>query len=156
MNLYLISVGTKMPRWIEEGFNEYAKRMPPEARLKLIEIPSGHRGKRSDLARAVRDEGDRMLKAVPRHCLVVALEIKGRPWTTEQLSGRLESWMSDGRDIAFMIGGPDGLADGCLRQAEIRWSLSPLTMPHPLVRVIVAEQLYRAWSLLRNHPYHRA
>ena len=97
-----------------------------------------------------------MLKAVPKNCRVLALDVRGSSWSTETLSDKLAGWMSDGRDLALLVGGPEGLAPACLAQAEGRWSLSPLTMPHPLVRVVVAEQLYRAWSLLRHHPYHRA
>ncbi|MEJ1379214.1 MAG: 23S rRNA (pseudouridine(1915)-N(3))-methyltransferase RlmH, partial [Candidatus Sedimenticola sp. (ex Thyasira tokunagai)] len=122
----------------------------------LVEIAPGHRGKSADVARTVRDEGERMLKAIPRNCRVMALDVKGKAWSTEQLSSRLGGWMGEGQDLALLVGGPEGLAAECLQRADNRWSLSPLTMPHPLVRVVVAEQLYRAWSLLRNHPYHRA
>lgn len=156
MNIYLISVGNRMPRWVVEGYEEYAKRLPGECALQLIEIAPGHRGKHADTARTLRDEGERMLKAVPKGCRVLALDVLGRAWSTEQLSGQLARWMADGPDLALLVGGPEGLAPACLEAAELRWSLSPLTMPHPLVRVVVAEQLYRAWSLLRNHPYHRA
>ncbi|MEJ1464018.1 MAG: 23S rRNA (pseudouridine(1915)-N(3))-methyltransferase RlmH, partial [Candidatus Sedimenticola sp. (ex Thyasira tokunagai)] len=99
---------------------------------------------------------ERMLKAIPRNCRVMALDVKGKAWSTEQLSSQLGGWMGEGQDLALLVGGPEGLAAECLQRADNRWSLSPLTMPHPLVRVVVAEQLYRAWSLLRNHPYHRA
>ncbi|MEJ1379217.1 MAG: 23S rRNA (pseudouridine(1915)-N(3))-methyltransferase RlmH, partial [Candidatus Sedimenticola sp. (ex Thyasira tokunagai)] len=122
----------------------------------LVEIAPGHRGKSADVARTVRDEGERMLKAIPRNCRVMALDVKGKAWGTEQLSSQLGGWMGEGQDLALLVGGPEGLAAECLQRADNRWSLSPLTMPHPLVRVVVAEQLYRAWSLLRNHPYHRA
>ena len=156
MNIYLISVGNRMPRWVVEGYQEYAKRLPAECALQLVEIAPGHRGKNADTARTLRDEGERMLKAVPKGCRIVALDVLGRAWDTEQLSERLGAWMGDGRDLALLVGGPEGLAPECLAAAELRWSLSPLTLPHPLVRVFLAEQLYRAWSLLRNHPYHRA
>ncbi|MEJ1297440.1 MAG: 23S rRNA (pseudouridine(1915)-N(3))-methyltransferase RlmH [Candidatus Sedimenticola sp. (ex Thyasira tokunagai)] len=156
MRIHLISVGNKMPRWVQEGYQEYAKRMPQECSLQLVEIAPGHRGKSADVARTVRDEGERMLKAIPRNCRVMALDVKGKAWSTEQLSSRLGGWMGEGQDLALLVGGPEGLAAECLQRADNRWSLSPLTMPHPLVRVVVAEQLYRAWSLLRNHPYHRA
>ena len=156
MNIYLISVGNRMPRWVVEGYEEYAKRLPSECALKLIEIAPGHRGKNADTERTLRDEGERMLKAVPKGCRIVALDVLGKAWSTEQLSARLEQWMADGPDLALLVGGPEGLSRGCLDAAGQRWSLSPLTMPHPLVRVVVAEQLYRAWSLMRNHPYHRA
>ncbi|MES9993265.1 MAG: 23S rRNA (pseudouridine(1915)-N(3))-methyltransferase RlmH [Candidatus Thiodiazotropha sp.] len=156
MNIYLISVGNRMPRWIDEGYQEYARRMPAECELHLIEITPGHRGKNADIPRAVREEGERMLKAIPKGCRVLLLDIAGSAWSTEGLSGKLEQWMADGRDLALLVGGPEGLAPDCLQRGEGGWSLSPLTLPHPLVRVVVAEQLYRAWSLLRNHPYHRA
>jgi 23S rRNA (pseudouridine1915-N3)-methyltransferase len=156
MIIYLISVGNKMPRWVEEGYREYAKRLPAECALKLLEIQPGHRGKSADINRAISDEGDRMLKAIPKNCLVVALDVQGKSWSTEQLADQLEGWLADGRDLALLVGGPEGLDPRCLAQSDLRWSLSALTMPHPLVRVVVAEQLYRAWSLVRNHPYHRA
>ncbi len=156
MNIYLISVGNRMPRWVVEGYEEYAKRLPGECALQLVEIAPGHRGKNADTARTLRDEGERMLKAVPKGCRIVALDVLGRAWSTEQLSETLAQWMADGPDLALLVGGPEGLAPVCREAAERSWSLSPLTMPHPLVRVVVAEQLYRAWSLLRNHPYHRA
>ena len=156
MDIYLIAVGEKMPRWVQEGYGEYAKRLPAECALKLVEIAPGKRGKNADIARAMRDEGERMLAAIPKGAHVVALEVKGRDWSTEQLAEQLDGWMAGGRDIALLVGGPEGLADGCRARADQQWSLSPLTLPHPLVRVLLAEQLYRAWSILRNHPYHRA
>ena len=155
MNIHLICVGNRMPRWVEEGFGEYAKRMPSECRLRLVEIAPGRRGKGADIQRATREEGERMLAAIPKDCRVLALEVKGKEWSTEQLAEQLSGWMADGRDLALLVGGPDGLAEECLKRAEGRWSLSPLTLPHPLVRVVIAEQLYRALSILRGHPYHR-
>lgn len=145
-----------MPHWVVEGYDEYARRMPGECSLQLLEIAPGQRGKGVDIQRTLRVEGERMLKAIPKNCRVLALDVRGGSWSTEQLSAKLKDWMADGRDLALLVGGPEGLAQSCLDRAEGRWSLSPLTMPHPLVRVVVAEQLYRAWSILRNHPYHRA
>ena len=156
MNIHLLAVGNRMPGWVEEGYREYAKRLPAECALHLVEIPPGRRGKGADIARALREEGERMLKAIPGNSRVVTLEVEGRPWTTEALAQRLGDWMAGGRDVALLVGGPEGLSAECLARAEQRWSLSPLTLPHPLVRVLLAEQLYRAWSILRNHPYHRA
>ncbi|PVV06556.1 MAG: 23S rRNA (pseudouridine(1915)-N(3))-methyltransferase RlmH [gamma proteobacterium symbiont of Ctena orbiculata] len=156
MNIHLISVGNRMPGWVVEGYREYARRIPAECALHLIEIPPGHRGKNADIPRAVRDEGERMLKSIPKGCQVLALDVTGSAWSTQRLSIKLGEWMADGRDLALLVGGPEGLAGDCLQRADGRWSLSPLTLPHPLVRVVVAEQLYRAWSLMRNHPYHRA
>ncbi|WP_296898280.1 23S rRNA (pseudouridine(1915)-N(3))-methyltransferase RlmH [Thiohalocapsa sp.] len=108
-----------------------------------------------ELPRLRRDEGARILAAVPARARVVALDLRGRAWSSEQLASELAGWLADGRDIALLVGGPNGLSDACLARAEQRWSLSPLTLPHPLVRVLVAEQLYRAWSQLQGHPYHR-
>lgn len=156
MNIHLIAIGDKMPAWVQQGFDEYARRLPRECALRLIEIAPGRRGKNADIARAVRDEGQRMLGAVPKGARVIALEVKGRNWSTEQLAGQLEAWMGSGQDIALLVGGPEGLSEEARAAADQQWSLSPLTLPHPLVRVILAEQLYRAWSILRNHPYHRA
>ncbi len=145
-----------MPHWVDEGYREYARRMPGECSLKLVEIPPGHRGKSADIARTLKIEGERILKAVPKGCLMLALDVKGKSWSTEQLSEQMARWMVDGRDLALLIGGPEGLSAPCLQRADGHWSLSPLTLPHPLVRVLLAEQIYRAWSILRHHPYHRA
>lgn len=156
MQIHLISVGNKMPKWINEGVNEYAKRMPGECALKLVEIQPGHRGKSADIKRAIREEGERIIAAIPKGALTIALDVKGKSWSTEQLSAKLGDWMQQGHDLALLVGGPDGLSEECLNRATLKWSLSALTFPHPLVRIILAEQLYRAWSLLNNHPYHRA
>ena len=156
MKIHLLAVGNKMPAWVESGFQEYARRLPPECSLKLIEIPLSPRGKNVDLKRALAREGERMLKAIPKKARVIALDVRGKSYTSEALAGQLGSWMESGLDIALLVGGPDGLAPACLQAAHQRWSLSPLTLPHPLVRVILAEQIYRAWSQTRNHPYHRA
>ncbi|RMG28343.1 MAG: 23S rRNA (pseudouridine(1915)-N(3))-methyltransferase RlmH [Gammaproteobacteria bacterium] len=155
MRIRLISVGRRMPRWVEEGYREYARRLPPECALELVEIPPGRRQKGTDATRAVAEEGARMLAAVPPRARVVALDVGGETWDTPALAERLQAWMAQGRPPCLLVGGPDGLAPACLERAEVRWSLSPLTFPHPLVRVILAEQLYRAWSLLAGHPYHR-
>ncbi len=144
-----------MPGWVKTGYQEYARRLPPECRLNLIEIAPGKRGKNADIARAVRDEGERMLAAIPKDTHVVALDVRGTQWSTAQLSAQLQSWLQGGRDVALLIGGPEGLAEPCLTRAAVKWSLSPLTLPHALVRVVAAEQLYRAWSILKHHPYHR-
>jgi 23S rRNA (pseudouridine1915-N3)-methyltransferase len=145
-----------MPGWVEEGYREYAKRLPRECGLRLVEIEPGHRGKGASAEAARRDEGERMLAALPKAAQVIALDERGQAWTTEKLAGALSGWLADGRDLALLVGGPEGLADACRQRAERLWSLSALTFPHPLVRVILAEQLYRAWSLLKGHPYHRA
>jgi 23S rRNA (pseudouridine1915-N3)-methyltransferase len=145
-----------MPRWVVEGYDEYARRLPGECALQLLEIAPGRRGKGANIPRILQDEGERMLKAIPKNCRVIALDVLGSAWSTEQFSARLAEWMAAGPDLALLVGGPEGLAPACLERADGSWSLSALTLPHPLVRVVVAEQLYRAWSLMRNHPYHRA
>ena len=155
MRIHLLSVGRRMPGWVEEGYREYAKRLPPECSLRLVEIEPGHRGKGANPDAARRAEGERLLAALPKAVRVVALDERGRAWSTEELARVLAGWMAEGPDLALMIGGPEGLADECRDRADQLWSLSPLTFPHPLVRVILAEQLYRAWTILRGHPYHR-
>lgn len=144
-----------MPDWVTKGYIEYAKRLNGDCRLKLVEIAPGKRGKNADLARIKKTEGDKLLAAIPKGCLVVVLEVKGKPWSTETLSKQLDNWLHSGQDVALLIGGPEGLSDACVARADVKWSLSPLTLPHPLVRVLLSEQLYRAYSILKNHPYHR-
>ena len=155
MRIHLIAVGSRMPAWVEAGYGDYAKRLPSECALQLHEVPAGRRGRNADLARLTREEGEKMLAAVPKGARVVALEVTGRPWSTEQLAEQMAVWRQEGRDVALLVGGPEGLAEACRERAERQWSLSPLTLPHPLVRIVVAEQLYRAWSILQGHPYHR-
>ncbi|WP_417663910.1 23S rRNA (pseudouridine(1915)-N(3))-methyltransferase RlmH [Pseudidiomarina donghaiensis] len=155
MRLRLIAVGQKMPDWVSTGYQNYAKRFPNDCQLELIEITAGKRGKNADIARILKQEGEAMLAAVGKGDRIVTLEVTGKAWTTPQLANRLESWLMDGRDISLLVGGPEGLAPECIAAAEERWSLSPLTLPHPMVRVIIAESLYRAWSVTANHPYHR-
>ncbi len=144
-----------MPVWVQQGYNEYAKRLPHECGLVLKEIAPGNRGKNADLVRAVKNEGERMLAAIPSSAHVVSLDIPGKAWTTPQLAEALQRWRAGGRTVALLMGGPEGLAETARQRAQESWSLSNLTFPHPLVRIIVAEQLYRAWSLINNHPYHR-
>lgn len=155
MQIHLVAVGNRMPTWVTEGFQDYAKRLPRECELVLREIAPGKRGKNADLARIREEEGERILASLSRDDQVIALEVGGKPWDTVQLSNQVKNWMRDGRRIALMVGGPEGLSDSCRARANQLWSLSPLTLPHPIVRIIVAEQIYRAWSLLNNHPYHR-
>lgn len=156
MKAKLIAVGEKAPAWVTEGFSEYQKRLSHWLPLELVEVAPGLRGKGRDAARATADEGVRVLAALPRQAQVVALDGRGRPWSSEQLAQRLEHWRQQGRDLAFVIGGPEGHAADVLAAASESWSLGPLTLPHMLVRLVLAEQLYRAASLLANHPYHRA
>ncbi|MFZ5698322.1 MAG: 23S rRNA (pseudouridine(1915)-N(3))-methyltransferase RlmH [Pseudomonadota bacterium] len=155
MKLRLVAVGERMPGWVNEGFAEYAKRLADDIRLELVEISAGKRMKTSDLARVKEAEGERMLAVLRSDDRVVALDVCGKAHSTASLAGELRRTLPEGRDIALLVGGPDGLADCALARAQERWSLSPLTLPHPLVRIVVAEQVYRCWSLLRGHPYHR-
>lgn len=144
-----------MPPWIKAGYEEYSKRMPRECELLLKEIPPGNRTKNPDLAKILKEEGERMIAAIPSGSHVIALDVAGKTWTTLDLAFNLRRWLEAGKSIALLIGGPDGLAEAVKSRAGESWSLSSLTFPHPLVRVIVAEQLYRAWSIVQNHPYHR-
>lgn len=155
MQIHLIAVGNRMPQWVTKGYEEFARRMPTECRLNLIEIPAIKRTKAADIKRLLAQEGDRMLEALPKNALVLTLDVNGRQWDTPQLAQQLDGWMHEGRDVALLIGGPEGLAPACKARAEGSWSLSPLTFPHPLVRIIVAEQLYRATTILKHHPYHK-
>ena len=144
-----------MPAWVSTGFQEYAKRLPRECRIELIEIAPASRGKNTAAERAMEAEADRLLAAVPGGGRIVALDERGDAWTTHHLSQQLAGWLQEGCDVSLLVGGPDGLAPRVKQQAHNLWSLSSLTLPHPLVRVVVAEQIYRAWSILQGHPYHR-
>ncbi len=155
MKIHLIAVGTKMPGWVSEAFNEYARRLTDECRLQLIEVPAVKRGKSINAQQAMQQEGKKILEKIPAGARRIVLDERGRLLDTTALSQRLKAWLQGGNDIALLVGGADGLSADCKAAAEETWSLSPLTLPHPLVRVVVAEALYRAWSVLRNHPYHR-
>jgi 23S rRNA (pseudouridine1915-N3)-methyltransferase len=155
MHIRILAIGNKMPDWVDEGFYEYAKRFTAPFSLELCEIPAEKRTKNSDIPRIMQREGEKLLAALKPGNLVVALDVKGRAWSTEQLAAQLKNWQVEGRGIDLMIGGPDGMPEECMKKADIRWSLSTLTLPHPLVRILLAEQLYRAMSILQNHPYHR-
>ncbi len=156
MNIYLITIGQKMPDWVEKGFYEYAKRLPPSCALKLIELPMPQRSKNSSVQQLKEKEAALIEQALPKQALVIALDEYGQEVSTVGLSNKMTQWLESGQDVALLIGGPDGLDGRLLQKARWTWSLSKLTFPHPLVRVIVAEQLYRAWSVLQNHPYHRS
>lgn len=154
MRAHLIAVGERMPAWVSDGYDEYAKRLGRELPLQLVEISTKSRSR--DVARAIADEAAALLAAIPKGAHVVALDGRGKPWSSEDLAAQLARWRMLGKDLAFLIGGPDGFDATVLARADQRWSLGPATLPHPLVRIVVAEQLYRAVSQLGNHPYHRA
>lgn len=156
MHIRLIAVGTRMPAWVESGIAEYRKRLPAEIQFDIREIALAQRGKNADIARALQQESAAMLAAIPTRDVVIALDVVGKSISTEQFAQALAQWQLGGDNISVLVGGPDGLAAACLERAQQRWSLSALTLPHPLVRVLFAEQLYRAWSINSNHPYHRA
>jgi len=145
-----------MPAWVTQAYQDYANRLPKECELVLKEIAAEKRTKNSHLDSIKQKEADKLQDAIPTNCKVIALDVTGKAWSTEKLAGNLQDWMMSGQDIALLVGGPEGLTDELRRQADQLWSLSALTFPHPLVRVILAEQLFRAWSITANHPYHRA
>jgi 23S rRNA (pseudouridine1915-N3)-methyltransferase len=145
-----------MPKWVEAGSDEYTKRLGADLKIEWIELPLGKRGKGFDVQRAIQSESDAILNAIGKGDIVIALDVLGKSWSTEDLADKLKTWQMSGNNVSLLIGGPDGLSQQCLQKAEQKWSLSALTFPHPLVRVILAEQLYRAWSINNNHPYHRA
>ena len=155
MQLIVAAVGHKMPAWIETGFQEYAKRMPPECRLVLKEIkPIERSGRNAETVMA--QEKLRIEAALPKGSYLVALDEHGTDLTTIQLSTHLTQWQQQVRDVTFVIGGADGLDAEFKKQANMLIRVSSLTLPHGIVRVLLAEQLYRAWSITKNHPYHRA
>lgn len=153
MKLRVVAVGHRMPAWVDAGFAEYAGRMPREARIELVALKPAPRG--AVLQRALDAEGKRILAALPAGCIRVALDERGALLRTLDLVRRIAQWRQSGRDVAFIVGGADGLPENVKKSADLAWSLSPLTLPHGLARVMLAEQLYRAVSILHNHPYHR-
>ncbi|MFA7399070.1 MAG: 23S rRNA (pseudouridine(1915)-N(3))-methyltransferase RlmH [Sideroxydans sp.] len=155
MKLLILAVGNKMPSWITEGFNEYAKRMPREASITLIEIKPEARNSGKTAAQIMEAEATRIRAALPAGAFCIALDEHGATPTTKQLTQQMKDWMRQGQDVAFVIGGADGLHESIKHQAQHLMALSAFTLPHGMVRVILAEQLYRAHSLMHNHPYHR-
>ncbi|MBP0597675.1 23S rRNA (pseudouridine(1915)-N(3))-methyltransferase RlmH [Herbaspirillum sp. LeCh32-8] len=156
MQLVIAAVGHKMPAWIETGFQEYAKRMPPECRILLKEIKPVERSGSRTAETVMAQEREKIEAALPKGARIIALDERGRDWTSVQLSQNLVQWQQDGRDVAFVIGGADGLDPGFKAGADTLIRISSMTLPHGMVRVMLAEQLYRAWSITQNHPYHRA
>jgi len=144
-----------MPTWVQQGFNEYAQRMPNLCELELQEIAAKKRGKNADTARILRDEANALKEAIPDNCLTIALDRKGKNIDTLGLAAQLQNWIDDNQDVAILIGGPEGIDPSYLHSINLKWSLSAMTFAHPIVRVMLAEQLYRAWSINANLPYHR-
>ena len=145
-----------MPSWVNEGVSEYVKRLPKDMSFEVLELPLAARSKNADIKRIVSKETESLLSHIQAQDHVIALEVKGQNWSTEKLAQNLELWQMNGQNVIFLIGGPDGLGDACRQRANQLWSLSALTLPHPIVRVVLAEQIYRAWTVTQNHPYHRA
>jgi len=144
-----------MPSWITDGFNEYSKRMPREAKIELLEIKPEPRTTGKSVPQIMEAEAQRIQAALPKEVLRIVLDERGKHWTTRQLTGHMKDWLSGGRDVAFIIGGADGLHESIRSSAHQLLALSAMVLPHGMVRVLLAEQLYRAHSLLHNHPYHR-
>lgn len=155
MKIRLLTITHKSPAWIQEGYQDYAKRLPASCALELVEIPAEKRGNHADLKRIMEREGDKMLAAMKPQHYVIALDKGGKSWSSEELAAQLKNWLQGGRNIDLLVGGPEGIAPSCLARANEVWSLSNLTFPHLIVRLIVAEQIYRAHSILQMSPYHR-
>lgn len=159
MKVSIIAVGTKMPVWVQTAYSEYEKRLPREWKPSLVELSvakrAKHDKKQSNIEKFKEEEGANILSAISADTHMVALDVLGKAFTTEALSGAMSTWQFNAKPLAIVIGGPDGLSEKVLARAQQRWSLSALTLPHPLVRVVLIEQLYRGWTILQNHPYHK-
>ncbi len=155
MRITALAIGTRMPGWVDEGVRTYQKRLPRHIDLTFQELPAAQRGKGSNPEKQKQKEGERMLKALREPVYVIALDEHGKSWTSMELARQLEHWLAKQPRVALLIGGAEGLAQNCKQRADHIWSLSPLTLPHALVRVVLAEQIYRAWTLVQGHPYHR-
>ena len=153
MELNVLAIGRKMPDWVAQGWQEYQRRMPPHLKLNLTEVDAPQAGSAAEISAA---EAQLLRKRIPANSWIIALDGGGHTWATQQLAMQLEHWQMNGRPLHFLIGGANGLDAGLLAQADQCWSLGPLTLPHMLVRVLLAEQLYRAWTITTGHPYHRA
>ena len=156
MQISILAVGTRMPTWAYSGVDAYSKRMPPHIQVQLAEIPAGKRTAGRDPATAIDKEARQLLKQAESASLTLALDEAGKQWSSADLARELSDWLNHQPSVALLIGGPDGLAESCKQQADRLWSLSNLTLPHGLVRVVLVEQLYRAWTILQGHPYHRS
>ncbi|MGC1181450.1 23S rRNA (pseudouridine(1915)-N(3))-methyltransferase RlmH [Legionella sp.] len=155
LKITVITLGNKMPNWVIQGSNDYAKRFNDGIQLKIIEIPLIRRSKSSDLARIMEKEAALIKATIPHGTRLIALEIKGVSLSSEELAVKITQLQQTSSHLCFLIGGPEGLSQELLKLSDERWSLSKLTLPHPLVRIILLETLYRAWSIINNHPYHK-
>ncbi len=155
MQIYIIAVGGKSPSWIDTGMNQYLTRMPKECKINVVTIAAAKRSKNQTIEQAKIQEQELLVKHTPKNSLCIALDECGQSWTTRNLATRLAQWMQSVSAVTLYIGGPDGLTKEFLAQVDFVWSLSSLTLPHMLVRILLAEQLYRAWTIIQGHPYHR-
>ncbi|MBN4080651.1 23S rRNA (pseudouridine(1915)-N(3))-methyltransferase RlmH [Beggiatoa alba] len=155
MIIHILAIGKKMPAWVMQGVDEYLRRMPAECQVRIVELPLGQRSKSKNSKQAMQQEEKSMLAAIPANAVVIAMAVNARIWSTEALSEKMQVWMQSGKDVVLLVGGPDGMTQACLDRAMEKWSLSNLTLPHPLVRIVLAEQLYRALMIIKNHPYHK-
>ena len=155
MHIHALAIGTRMPAWVQDGVSNYQKRLPRHIDFGFQELPAAQRSSGTNPEKQKQKEGELMLKALHEPSYVIALDERGKSWTSVELARQLENWLANQPRVALLIGGADGLADSCRQRADDTWSLSPLTLPHALVRVVLAEQIYRAWTLVQGHPYHR-
>lgn len=155
LKITVITIGNKMPDWVVQGSNDYAKRFNDGIQLKITELPLTRRSKSSDLSRILEKESSLIKDAIPSGARVIALDIEGKTFSSEQLALKITQLQQISSHFCFIIGGPEGLSQELLNLSDERWSLSKLTLPHPLVRIILLETLYRAWSIINNHPYHK-
>lgn len=155
MKINLIAIGTRMPNWVDTAYEDYAKRLPTECQLNLIALEMPKRTKNTNSQKLIEQETQLIFNSIPKSNLIIAMDPRGKQFDTVELATQLHNWLGSGQDLSLLVGGPDGLSSACLERAKMHWSLSKLTLPHPMVRVIIAEQIYRAWSILSHHPYHR-
>ncbi len=148
-------MGTKMPSWVQQGCDEYSKRLPKDFSINIKELSLASRSKTTSTQSVIGLESDKLMASIPDGYQVVVLDKGGKSWSTEQLADNIREWQMQGQSMALLIGGPDGLSESCIKKADKVWSLSALTLPHPVVRIVLLEQLYRAWTILKNHPYHK-
>ena len=155
MIIQIVAVGKGMPDWVTKGFEEYAHRMPADYKIQLTEVPAQKRLKNSDLNKIIAIEESKICAIINKGSFRIALDRTGQTLCTKTLAKRLQTWHDNQQSICFVIGGPEGLSPAFLKESDVVWSLSDMTLPHPLVRVVLAEQIYRGWSIIVNHPYHR-